>query len=511
MPWTQKMHPRRVRAARLELELLESREVLSTTLPSIALNDLGNGLYNGQVGGLYPNGTDTRPAGMETAAENIASQIMPLDAQGRINTTSGKIVLISIGMSNANLEWDSGPAAFEPLANADPSKNPKLAIVNGAQSGVDASGWANPSSSAWSVAIGRLQAAGLTADQVQVVWLKEAEAYPEQYGGFLPAAQKLQSDLEAIARNLKSKFPNVKIAYLSSRTHAFTTMGLNPEPYAFESGFAVKWTIQDQLNGSGNLNWDSTKGAVVAPLLSWGSYLWANGTGPRSDGFTWTTNDVQGDLTHPSNSGIAKIGQMLLAFFKTDPTSTPWFLRAPAARSAPSVTASANHTLGASGLAVQFNASAIALSGSTITQYAWTFDDGDFAYAPAPTKTFYAFGTYHVHLAVTDSAGNVTLTTITITITGGSGGQAQVSLLNVPATALIPAPGIPTLLPGSDQVWMSWPEERPTSDSLPSAFVPPGSTAPASITTLGGASSSRENSASLVDVFWAAHSDFVQP
>jgi hypothetical protein len=68
------------------------------------LNDLGTGLYNGQEGGLYPNGTDQRPPSLETAAENIASQIMPLDGQGNVNATGGKIVLISIGMSNASYE-----------------------------------------------------------------------------------------------------------------------------------------------------------------------------------------------------------------------------------------------------------------------------------------------------------------------------------------------------------------------------------------------------------------------
>jgi PKD repeat protein len=321
---------------------------------------------------------------------------------------------------------------------------------------MDASAWANPYSPAWNTVLGRLQYAGLTAQQVEVVWLKEAESNPQHYGGFLPAAQKLQTDLEAITRNLKTKFPNVKLAYLSSRTHAFTTTGLNPEPYAYESGFAVKWTVQDQINGTGNLNWDPTHGAVVAPLLSWGPYLWANGTSPRSDGFTWTVNDVGTDLTHPSPSGIAKVGQMLLAFFKTDPTSAPWFLHAPTSGAAPTVTVSADHTSGASGLVVDFSASALAAGGSQIAQYAWTFDDGDFAFGATPTKTFYAFGTYVVHLTVSDSAGNATLTTFTITISGGSGGQPQASVAATTATTTT-ALTRPSSSASDDSFWMSSP------------------------------------------------------
>jgi len=491
--WTKDFLPRRPRVARLQVERLESREVLSAAGPSTPLNDL-TALYNGQQGGLYPNDTDTRPASLESAAESIAARIVPLDGNGNANPSSGKIVLLSIGMSNAADEWDGGPTAFEPVANADPSKNPKLAIVNGAQSGVDASGWANPNSSAWTTVLSRLQSAGLTAKQVEVVWLKEALAYPELLGGFLPAAQKLQSDLEAIARNLKTKFPNVKIAYLSSRTHAFTTTGLNPEPYAYESGFADKWAIQDQINGRGNLNWDPTKGAVVAPLLSWGSYLWANGTSPRSDGFAWTTSDVGTDLTHPSSSGVTRIGQMLLAFFKTDPTTTPWFLRAATNGAAPTVTLSANHISGVSGLVVQFTASARAAFGDSISQYAWTFDDGDFAFGPTPTKTFFVPGTYIVHLAVSDSAGNVTLKTITITVSGGAGGQPPAPTAVVAAPTLSTAFVTTTSKSSNDAFWIS----TAASDSLmPSASAAPlVPTAPAmslSATALSGASSSQHS------------------
>jgi PKD repeat protein len=445
-----------------------------------------------------------RPTSLESAAENIAAHIVPLDGNGNVNTTGGKIVLLSIGMSNASDEWNGGPTAFEPVANADPAKNPKLAIVNGAQSGVDAKGWANPNSSAWTTVIGRLQSAGLTAKQVQFVWLKEAEAFPSQYGGFLPAAQKLQSDLEAIARNLKTKFPNIKIAYLSSRTHAFTTTGLNPEPYAYESGFAVKWAIQDQINGKGNLNWDSTKGAVVAPLLSWGSYLWANGTNPRSDGFTWTTNDVSGDLTHPSSSGITKIGQMLLAFFKTDPTSTPWFLRAASSSLLATVTLSADHVSGGAGLVVHFSASAIAVRGNTISQYAWTFDDGDFAFGATPTKTFDVPGTYIVHLAVSDSAGNVTLKTITITIGGGGGGSPlpfRVADAAAPTTAagLVTVPASKSS--SNESIWMSPPADWLSEDSVSTLVMPSAPTSAPSATALSGASSSGETTQALDDVF----------
>jgi PKD repeat protein len=292
------------------------------------------------------------------------------------------------------------------------------------------------------------------------------------------------------------------MAYLSSRTHAFTTRGLNPEPYAYESGFADKWTIQDQINGAGNLNWDPTKGPVVAPLLSWGSYLWANGTTPRSDGFTWTQNDVAADLTHPSASGITKIGQMLLAFFKTDPTATPWFLRLATSGAAPTVTLSANHTSGASGLVVQFTASARAAGGGSISQYAWTFDDGDFAFGATPTKIFNVPGIYVVHLAVSDSAGNVTLKSITITISGGTGGQTQLSLATIaePTTTTALVTSSPLPLPTNDANWMTTAADWSTPKANREQTVVPAALAISrSATALSGASSRRSNAWDLSD------------
>jgi PKD repeat protein len=108
-----------------------------------------------------------------------------------------------------------------------------------------------------------------------------------------------------------------------------------------------------------------------------------------------------------------------MAFFKTDSTAASWFLKPTPSGQAPTVTASASVTSGAPGLTVQFNASATDPNpGATITQYAWTYDDGDFSFNQNPTKTFDVAGTYNVHLTVTDSLGFTAQSEITITIAG---------------------------------------------------------------------------------------------
>ncbi len=85
--------------------------------------------------------------------------------------------------------------------------------------------------------------------------------------------------------------------------------------------------IEEQLKLEPELNYDPKRGEVKAPWLSWGPYLWANGTTKRADGFFYEERDFGCDGTHPSAAGQRKVAELLLNFFKTDSTTRPWFLR----------------------------------------------------------------------------------------------------------------------------------------------------------------------------------------
>jgi hypothetical protein len=164
---------------------------------------------------------------------------------------------------------------------------------------------------------------------VQAAWVKEADAGPTR--AFPVHAQILSSEFELIARNLKAKYPNLKIAYWSSRIYAgYATTTLNPEPFAYESGFAVKWLIEKQINGDSTLAFAGAR--PKAPWLAWGPYLWADGMKPRQDGLIWECRDFQNDGTHPAPAGRAKVANLLLNFFKTEPTAESWFLKKGATR-----------------------------------------------------------------------------------------------------------------------------------------------------------------------------------
>ena len=302
-----------------------------TNLNVVPLPDLGLGTYKGFTGGLYPNGLNQRPLAHEAAGLNIAlNQITPRLLTGNIDTNNGKIVVLSIGVSNTTQEWATrGPGAFKPRADADLSKNPQVIIVDGAQGGQDTQRWTNRNAVTWTNVLSALTTAGVGSNQVQAVWLKHARIQPGLVGAFPIHAQSMQGELEMIARNLKSWFPNVKLTFCSSRTRSYDTNAtdLNPEPFAYEEGFSFKWMIEKQINGDARLNFDTNRGPALAPFLCWGPYLWADGLVPRSDGFVWQCNDLTNDFTHPSENGVTKVADQLLAFFKTDTLARPWFLR----------------------------------------------------------------------------------------------------------------------------------------------------------------------------------------
>jgi len=297
----------------------------------VPLTEMGEGLHKGQTGGLYGRGRNVPPESHLKAAQAQTALIVPRDAQGN-PSGSGKIVLISQGMSNTTQEF----SVFKKIADADPNKSPRVVLVDCAQGGMAAHQWAYPEvvvqqnrPSPWEEMDRRLQAAGVTAAQVQVVWLKQAQIGPAQLGEFPAHAESLRKDVATVLRQLKTRFPNLRIAYLSSRIYAgYAATPLNPEPYAYESAFSVRRLIESQLANDPNLNYDPARGEVKAPLLLWGPYLWADGTKARQrDGLVWTRADLGPDGTHPSPAGRQKVADLLLNFFQTDANTKSWFVK----------------------------------------------------------------------------------------------------------------------------------------------------------------------------------------
>lgn len=392
-----------------------SYDVPNTTTPMTALTDLGTGTYQGSEGGLYPNGSNVRPPSHDADGVTFAKSIVPLDGNGNYSPT-GKYVMMAIGESTAQNEFNR----FIPLADADSAKNPYLVIVNGAQGGGTPYVFETTTSAYWATVMNNyLPQAGVTANQVVVIWMEDTDGIAT--GTFPTDIAELQTEYETMMQTMHTLFPNLKMVYFSSRVYGGYSNGVgnpdNPEPYAYEVGFAVKWAIQDQINGNLNLNYNPNLGPVVAPWMSWGPYYWSNGMLGRKDGFEWDCADFSADGTHPSSQyGQLKVATALMDYLKTDDTTTPWYL------SQASVLAAngGNNQTGGVGTTLPTALTVLASNnGTAVSGVSVEFSDGN------------SGGTFTPNPAVTNSSGiasssyKLPNTAGTYTITGSSSGYTN--------------------------------------------------------------------------------------
>jgi len=305
-----------------------SQPALVDTTAAIPLIDMTGYSYHGFPGLLYPDGNSCPAA--------------HLARQPAVDATQ-PFVFLSLGMSNVKMEFcdpgvgNVGPQScadysFVGKATQDASLNDNMILVNGGIGGATAVNWVDPNDQVWTVVNSSLSAFGKTGADVQVVWAKMANKDPVLS---LPNpnadAWVLAAQWADVVRNVKTKFPNARQMYLASRIYSCGAPGsLNPEPMAYESGFAVKWLIEEQIRQLNGEAVDARFGPLtldVAPWLAWGPYLWADGDNPRSDGLVWVRGDLGADCTHPSNQGRAKVAGLLLSFMKTSPLTQIWFLK----------------------------------------------------------------------------------------------------------------------------------------------------------------------------------------
>lgn len=282
--------------------------VENTATGYLPLTDLGQGTYLDSEGGLYAGGQNTTPAAHLANGAMQAARIEPLDAGG-IPSPDGIIGILTTGISNAEqIFGEMGELMAGRWA-------PQVTFVNGAQGGMDARLWAEVDGQPWPVAFQRMEDADLSLDQVQVVLCYHAVAHSKLAPQPWPDTPgDLQQFQETIAGHLMDYFPNTRLSFWGTREYGgYVAGGNSPEPYAYQSAFAVKWMLDRQISGQGN-NWDASRGAVTAPWMDWGPYCWADGLQPRSDGLLFEPRDFQSDGTHPSARGRAKLAWRWIEF-----------------------------------------------------------------------------------------------------------------------------------------------------------------------------------------------------
>jgi len=283
--------------------------------------------------------------------------------------------------------------------------NGRLIFADCAEIGAVAGYWINDSQGPqggpahlWTNCHDIITALGLTDAQVQVVLFKQADSgessppppnptlmpLPTGAGTFAgcsgspqegqPYACNLQACMTTIAQQVKVHYPNVQQMFLHSRIYAGyadpVESPLNPEPYAYEQGFAIKWLIKAQMDEvdfpgayphAPVLDYRTN----IVPWLDWGTYMWASGTTvpcvncpmypvptpPPAQPLKWVdTNPNHGDNNHcpinhvqtqecdfqaktgtkidnlhPSFCGRDKVSNLMMYFYCNSPYTTPWF------------------------------------------------------------------------------------------------------------------------------------------------------------------------------------------
>src|SRR3954451_10342170 len=136
------------------LSLLAAAPLAAQRIP---LNDLSNGKYLGQFeGGLYEHGANVPPADHEAIGLGQSALVRALDKSGNASP-SGKIAMVSVGMSNTTQEFcaagNPSPCtswSFVGQATAAPAVNhTTLVLVNGARGGQAADSWESPTQPDW--------------------------------------------------------------------------------------------------------------------------------------------------------------------------------------------------------------------------------------------------------------------------------------------------------------------------------------------------------------------------
>ena len=294
----------------------------------IPLIDLQGKSWQGYMGGLYPDGTNSRPQAHKNKALQQAQSIKPLDATGA-PSSNGKIVWIGVGASNPRTEFLRFMEQMETFA----LKNPSLKLINTCIGGQGIQKMNSPTDNYWKQAEKQLADSSLTNKQVQVAWV-ETDNTQTADTSFPRAPQMLADEFRTLLVTLKQLYPNLKICYLSARAYsgyaspeAGATVGkglLFPRDYL--NGWAIKWLIEKQINGEAGYEYDGATAPL--PLATWGTYNWADGSVKRSDGLQWLCDlDIGGDGLHLSAAGEIKSGKMMYDYFTQDETTQPWIVK----------------------------------------------------------------------------------------------------------------------------------------------------------------------------------------
>ncbi len=287
----------------------------------IPLTDLGGSVYRGEVGGLYPEGSNVRPEEYLNDCITHVKKIATLNHEGEVDE-EGKIVMLGIGASNPGAEFNQ----FMDLASNFDELNHELKIVNGCVALAGISEINYTAADYWNTVFDILDEQNLTPEQVQVIWIEE-ENLGDEDTAFPGAAYQLVADYLTLLKVVKVLFPNTQICYLTARAYSgYAPIGEGglSWPRDYLNGWAIKWFVENMITNEIGYDFDSPDAEI--PLVTWGSYHWTDGSTPRLDGlFLDCEIDVGEDGLHLTGEGDYKMGNIIMNYFLSDTTAKYWF------------------------------------------------------------------------------------------------------------------------------------------------------------------------------------------
>ena len=266
-----------------------------TPLPNLPPNE-----YNGELGGLYPNESNTIPAPYMDEVQ-AAYDALVLDTD---------IHFLCSGMSNMKHTCDAM------IDDVDSQMSSAVDIGNAGRPGraIQHFDTETPGD-----VYTNLTRAGFTPSDVDVVIFFNACALPEnQYCGDWYV---MADSIRQVYNNLNVAYPNLKLIYFTSREYAPPfAASLNPNPYAYQDGFSYKWAIESRIVGD----------LSGVPVI-WGPYQYDE---------SWPDSYFNPDGIHLSDEGLEVAGALWYSFFLNE----PWFSAGPIPTATPSVTPDPNVT-----------------------------------------------------------------------------------------------------------------------------------------------------------------------
>jgi hypothetical protein len=238
-------------------------------------------------------------------ADNAASSVTPV---------GGVIGVVCVGMSNGRQECDD---FIQRVRNEYANEvNPAVRVVNCAVGGHAIERWIDPAydGTLWDrCASVVLPQAGVSVNQVRVIWHKAANQFTTSGNSVLPTYPSAGSDYENFRANLTkfaarvtTKFPAVQAIYASSRSYGgFANSASRGEPLSYEEGHALNTWLQANTKVSG-------------VWYGWGAYLWAPSCASsvtNASNVCYNRDDYVEDGVHPSPAGEAKVSRMLHSRF----------------------------------------------------------------------------------------------------------------------------------------------------------------------------------------------------